>query len=83
MSMGSLRAVENRMPIVRAANTGISGAIEATGKLKDKTELFVEDSFITKISPATSGKTFYSLNGDVFCWLCLLLTGLLGFTARK
>ena len=50
---------------------------------KDKTELFVEDFRITQISPKTSGNTFYSLNGDVFSWLCLLLTGLLGFASRK
>ena len=83
MSMGVLRAVENRVPIVRAANTGISGAIKATGKLKDKTELFVEDFRVTQISPKTNSNTFYSLNGDVFSWLCLLLTGLLGFASRK
>ena len=83
MSMGALRAVENRVPIVRAANTGISGTIKATGKLKDKTELFVEDFRITQISPRTSGNTFYSLNGDVFSWLCLFLTSLLGFVSRK
>jgi len=83
MSMGALRAVENRVPIVRAANTGISGTIEATGKLRNETKLFVEDVLITQISPATSGKTFYSLNGDIFSWLCLFLAGLLGFTSRK
>ncbi len=83
MSMGALRAVENRVPIVRAANTGISGTIEATGKLRDETKLFVEDFRITLIAPATEKKTFYSLNGDVFSWLCLLATGLIGFASRK
>ena len=83
MSMGALRAVENRVPIVRAANTGISGAIEATGKLKDETKLFVEGFRVTQISPAQSGNTFYSLNGDVFSWLCIFLTVLLGFVLRK
>ena len=38
MSMGAMRAVENRVPIVRVANTGVSGTISATGKLKDETE---------------------------------------------
>lgn len=83
MSMGALRAVENRVPIVRAANTGISGTIDATGKLRDETELFVEDFRITQIAPATEGKTFYSLYGDVFSWACLLATGLLGIAARR
>ena len=75
MSMGALRAVENRVPIVRAANTGISGTIDATGKLRDETDLFVEDFRITLIAPATDKKTFYALYGDVFSWVCLLATG--------
>ena len=74
MSMGALRAVENRMPLVRVANTGISGNIEATGKIRDETDLFVEDFRISLIAPATEKKTFYSLNGDVFSWACLFAT---------
>ena len=83
MSMGALRAVENRVPILRAANTGISGTIEATGKLRDKTDLFKKDFRITLIAPASNKKTFYSLNGDVFSWVCLLLTGLIAIAARR
>jgi apolipoprotein N-acyltransferase len=83
MSMGALRAVENRVSIVRAANTGISGTIEATGKLRDETKLFVEEFRVTQINPATGGRTFYSLNGDIFSWICLLATGLIAIAARK
>lgn len=83
MSMGALRAVENRVPLVRAANTGISGTIEATGKIKDETKLFVDDFRITQIVPATGGKTFYTRYGDVFSWLCLFATGLIAFTANR
>jgi apolipoprotein N-acyltransferase len=83
MSMGAMRAVENRVPIVRVANTGVSGTISATGKLKDETELFVEDFRITQIAPAIEEKTFYSLYGDVFSWFCLLTTGLMAIVSRK
>ena len=79
MSMGALRAVENRVPIVRAANTGISGTISANGLLQDETKLFVEAAQITKISPRQGGLTFYSVYGDVFSWLCMGLTLLLPF----
>jgi len=78
-----LRAVENRVPIVRAANTGISGTIEATGKLRDETKLFVDDIRLTLIAPATGEKTFYSLNGDVFSWVCLLATGWIAVAGRR
>ena len=82
MSMGALRAVENRTPIVRAANTGISGSIGADGTLYDETELFVEAAKITQITPRMGGLTFYSNYGDMFSWLCLGLTVLLPFFRR-
>jgi apolipoprotein N-acyltransferase len=83
MSMGALRAVENRVPIVRAANTGISGTLEADGSLRDETELFVEAAQITQISPRQGMLTFYTAYGDVFSWLCLSLTFLLPLMLRK
>jgi apolipoprotein N-acyltransferase len=79
MSMGVLRAVENRVPIVRAANTGISGTIDANGVLRDETDLFVEAAKITQIAPRQRGFTFYSAYGDVFSWLCMGLTIFLPF----
>ena len=83
MSMGALRAVENRVPIVRAANTGISGTITAYGVLQNETELFVEAAQISTITLRQGGLTFYSSYGDVFSWLCLLATGLITLTARR
>ena len=83
MSMGALRAVENRVPIVRAANTGVSGTIDASGALRDETELFVEAAQITQITPRQGGLTFYSSYGDVFSWLCLLATGLLAVVIKR
>ena len=83
MSMGALRAVENRVPIVRAANTGVSGTIDANGALRDETELFVEAAQITKITPRQGGITFYTAYGDVFSWLCLFATGVIAIAARR
>src|SRR4030066_2209986 len=45
-SMAVFRAVENRVPIVRAANTGISGSIDSYGRIKKTTDIFVE-TYIT------------------------------------
>jgi apolipoprotein N-acyltransferase len=83
MSMGALRAVENRVPIVRAANTGVSGTIDANGALRDATDLFVETAQITQITPRRGGLTFYSAYGDVFSWLCLLVTGAIAAISRR
>jgi apolipoprotein N-acyltransferase len=83
MSMGVLRAVENRVPIVRTANTGISGSITAHGKIKDETQLFVEVAKITEITPRQVGLTFYSSYGDVFSLLCLISTLLLAIASTR
>jgi apolipoprotein N-acyltransferase len=76
MDMAALRAVENRVPIVRAANTGITGTIDPTGNIRQKTALFETDLVITDIHPTQSGKTFYSQYGDLFSQACLFLLGL-------
>ena len=77
MAMGVLRAVENRVPIVRAANTGISGTIDPDGRMRQRTELFQEALVLTRIAPASGPRSFYSRHGDVFSYACLVLTGLM------
>jgi len=44
-AMSKLRAVENGVFLIRAANTGISGIIMPTGKVVIKTGLFKDESF--------------------------------------
>jgi apolipoprotein N-acyltransferase len=73
--MAALRAVENRVPIVRAANTGISGVIDADGRLRDTTELFTKAVVVSEIVPnQTDSPTLYARVGDVFSWACLGLS---------
>jgi apolipoprotein N-acyltransferase len=80
LSMVVFRAVENRLPIVRAANTGISAVIDATGRLGEQTDLFVRTWIKARITPAAGGMTFYTRWGDVFAYGCMLVTaGALGW----
>jgi len=79
MDMVALRAVENRVPIVRAANTGITGTIDPTGNIRQATALFETDLVITDITPSQSGKTFYTRHGDLFSQACLFLLGFFAF----
>jgi apolipoprotein N-acyltransferase len=69
LSMVTLRAIENRVFIVRAANTGISAIIAPTGEIVAKTELFKKTTLRGKIR-LTDGQTFYSKFGDVFAYGC-------------
>jgi apolipoprotein N-acyltransferase len=83
MSMVAMRAVENRVPIVRAANTGISGSVDAYGRIIDATEIFKEDWIISKIHPQTSEPGFYSTYGDVFSQICLALVPIFAFMGSR
>jgi apolipoprotein N-acyltransferase len=82
-SMAILRAVENRVPVARAANTGVSGFIDAKGHVLDSSKIFTEAQLTHRIIPGTH-KTFYTRFGDLFSYLCVLLTiVLLARTPKK
>lgn len=59
-----LRAIENRSPFVRAANTGISGFVDARGRYHEATPLFEEAVAAFDLRLA-SGRTPYGTVGDV------------------
>ena len=69
LSMAALRAVENGVYVVRAANTGISALIAPTGQIVKQSDLFVEAVLSGTVVPGSSG-TFYTRYGDVFAWGC-------------
>jgi len=73
LSMAVLRCVENGLPMVRAANTGISAFILANGKIVDKSELFAREILQKKIK-LTHKKTFYSQLGNIFAILLTVAT---------
>ncbi len=77
LSMAVLRTVENRIPMVRAANTGISGLIDARGHILHTSGLFEEATLFGTLQ-LKNGGTFYSRHGDWFAWTCVFFS-LLGF----
>jgi apolipoprotein N-acyltransferase len=80
-SMAVLRAVENRKPVVRAANTGISGFIDSSGRIMSRTGLF-EPAVLTGTVKTDRTRTVYSRYGDVLPYLCVLL-GVILIARRK
>lgn len=69
LSMATLRAVENGVYLVRAANTGISALVTPTGRILKQSDLFVETVFSGTVSPG-SARTLYTRYGDWFAWVC-------------
>ena len=80
--MCSFRAVENRRYVARAANTGISAFISPDGQIYKQTKIFTDDSLTAMIYKRTD-KTFYSLYGDIFAFICTFLSLLFIYMARR
>ena len=77
IAMVAFRAVENRVPVVRAANTGISGIIEPIGKIGKETGIFTTAYVLGEINIGSSIKTFYTRYGDLFAYICCVVSLLL------
>ena len=75
MQCSVFRAVENRVNVVRAANTGISCFIDQKGKVTDMVESGGQPLFVDGIRTCditlTPTRTFYTVYGDVFTYLCI------------
>lgn len=76
-SMAALRAVENRVPVIRAANTGISGFINAKGMIQGKSDIFVRTILAEDITVGIFKGSFYSKYGDLFAFFCIISSVLL------
>jgi len=76
LSMATFRAIENRVSIARAANTGISAFIDAKGEIRKRSDIFVKEVLIGQISLKTY-ETFYTRYGDVFALVSSAFASLL------
>ena len=80
--LARLRAIENRIPILRSANTGISGVIRYDGTIQKKVGLNKQLIFQENINISKSG-SIYSSYGDVFALVCFLITLLISLLSCK
>jgi apolipoprotein N-acyltransferase len=72
---GALRAVEQGRYLVRAANTGFSGAVDPYGRVLARTDLFVPAAVAVDVR-LISSRTIYSRFGDIVVWVSLAITAL-------
>jgi len=73
LSMAVFRAVENKMPLIRAANTGFSTFVTPHGEILDRSELFEEAVLAASLPIHEPRLTVYARIGDLFALSCLLL----------
>lgn len=77
LSASVFRAVENRVYLVRAANTGVSAFIAPTGKIISRVhnragdDIFVRGYMSGDIVANKEGPSFYTRHGDIFVAACL------------
>lgn len=77
------RAVETRRPLVRCANTGVTGVVDAFGRVHSTLAVRTTGFQIAEVTPADPGAgwTFYVRVGDRFAQLCVWMTLLCGLAA--
>jgi apolipoprotein N-acyltransferase len=74
LAMVPLRAVENRVAVVRAANTGVSALVLPSGEIRSTLPLGARGTLRADV-PLGRGGTFYTRFGDLFAYVCLALSG--------
>ena len=78
--MHVFRAIENGVPLVRAAASGLSAAIDPWGRVLSMSDFYADgDRTMTAQLPMGRIPTLYARTGDWFSWLCV--TGLAALLA--
>jgi apolipoprotein N-acyltransferase len=72
-STAVFRAVENRKPLIRSANTGISGYIDSNGRILSKTDLFQRTILVSDIRTDKT-RSFYAKYGDLFTYVWIIFS---------
>lgn len=73
LNMARMRAVENRRWLLRDTNTGITACIDPYGRVRESIPRHVVDALPAEFA-FRDGITFYTAHGDVFAWLCAIVS---------
>lgn len=74
LTCARFRAVENRRPMLVAANTGITAQIDSTGQLVQFAPIRQTSFVVTDVFPTKRSLSLYTRYGDWFAAACLVLT---------
>jgi len=87
LNMVRMRAIENRRWILRATNDGVTAVIDSYGRVRQSIPRHQVSALAAQYG-FRSDVTFYTEHGDVFAWVCAILSiGVAGWSmiigARK
>ena len=74
LNMARMRAIENHRWVLRATNTGLTSAIDPYGRVTAAAPRHIRTA-ITVSFGYEHDVTFYTAHGDLFAYLCCLVTG--------
>jgi len=77
------RAVENRVPVVRATNTGWTCSIDPKGRTRIQVPRFHKQTLIDAVTFPRKGGSVYTWFGDWFAWLNLVAFATLSLWYRR
>lgn len=75
LNMVRMRAIENHRWVLRATNTGVTAAINPYGRVTEAAPRHVRTSIQVRFG-YEHDLTFYTRHGDLFAYLCALVTAL-------
>jgi apolipoprotein N-acyltransferase len=73
LNMARMRAIENQRWVLRATNTGISGAIDPYGRVVARAPRNMRTAIDVPYG-LVEETTFYTRRGDWFAWLCVIIS---------
>jgi apolipoprotein N-acyltransferase len=84
--MALFRAVENRVTLLRSANTGISAVVDPVGRVVKRSGLFEEALIVENVAIKEGGLAFYTRHPDRLAYLSVgvsLLALIYSFARRR
>jgi len=73
LDMNRMRAIENHRWILLSTNSGTTASIDPYGRVVKKAPRNIRTAIVVPFAPMIES-TFYSRNGDVFAWICVVIS---------
>jgi apolipoprotein N-acyltransferase len=80
--MARMRAIENHRWLLIATNSGVTSSVDPDGRVIAKAERNVRTAMAAPFSPELE-MTFYAANGDIFAWICVVISILAVFVRAR
>ena len=83
LNMARMRAIENRRWLLRDTNNGVTAVIDPYGRVRQSIPRHAVDALPAQFA-FRDDVTFYTAHGDLFAWLCAILSiGIVAWAGRK